>query len=103
MDRPTFCTIEDCQVIHNNFDHSRLKRGGSCFCCGRNSQVIVWQAGETIHPNDINFCIYTPFKGWIRFLMCEPDIEILSCMAWAIAKFTGKKIRLYGPDRVGYL
>lgn len=103
LQKPPFCIIEGCQVIHNNAYPPALADGQSCMCCGQNDGLMVWQAGNTTHPNDLNFCIYTPFKGWLRFVMCEPDIEMMSCMAWAIARFTAKKIRLYGPDGAGYI
>jgi len=77
--RPPFCVIGDCAPVREfrRKDQRHLVAGGSYFCAGVLERGEVWTAGSTDHHNKWSLCVYSPFKGWIRFMICEDDARII--------------------------
>lgn len=91
--RPPFCIVEECQPRAVNATAFQIAQGQSLFCLGELAQPEVWTARQTEHRNDICFCCYTPFKGWIRFVMNEGDLEIVAFLIRRFVEKTGRKVR----------
>lgn len=98
--RPPFCIFEKCKpiIVSGGSAKNQLQEGNSCFCMGENEINETWKAMETEHINDICFCIFTPFKGWSRFVMNNDDFEIIGEMIKGFTKRTERKIKLYGAS-----
>ena len=95
--RPAFCVFDNCKpVVGYELSKEDAMNGKSCFCMGENSVVETWVAGDTEHVNDLCFCIFTPFKGWQRYVMNEGDFESIGAMLKGFSKRTGREFRLYG-------
>ncbi|MBI5000238.1 MAG: hypothetical protein HZB92_01745 [Euryarchaeota archaeon] len=45
-----------------------------------------WRA---LHKNQIWLCIYTPFKGWIKFKMCRDDLRKLKASVEKLQRVMG--------------
>lgn len=102
--RPPFCIIEQCKpVMVYGYTAKEHAEGNSGFCMGENSNIEKWQAEKVEHVNDLCFCIYTPFKGWTRYVMNNDDFEIISCLLWRFARKTGRKFKVFGPNGGGYV
>lgn len=100
--RPPFCILKQCKsVAAHGYTAEEHAAGWSGYCIGENSKPETWTAGQVEHVNDICFCIYTPFKGWIRFVVNEDDLEIISLLLWRFRKKTGRAVRLYGEPAGG--
>lgn len=79
MKRPPFCIVEDCAPVREFHlqDRQYLAAGGSYFCAGILREREVWRARDVDHLNSWCLCIYSPFKGWVRFMICEDDAKII--------------------------
>jgi hypothetical protein len=55
-------------------DEEDIKRGGSGSCSGILKKPITRIYKEVTHINDAMYCIYTPEKGLIKFLMNKDDV-----------------------------
>lgn len=91
--KPKFCMCETCNPIVNMCNDEKLiKDGGSVMCMGENSSIEVWKSANTEHINDICYCIYSPFKGWIRNVMNNDDFSVISIMVREFSKITKRPI-----------
>lgn len=84
-ERPPFCTEKNCKMIMNpqSLSEKTIDKGFSGVCCGRiiDPEKVVLTAGEVEHKNYVYFCIYTPFKGWSKFMLNENDVFAIElCM-----------------------
>ncbi len=95
--RPPFCILKQCKpVAVHVYAAEKHAAGWSGYCIGENTQPETWVTGTVEHVNDICFCIYTPFKGWVRFVVNEDDLRIISLLLWRFCNKTGRAVRLYG-------
>lgn len=79
--KPVFCTIARCHcVVCHQRENAEQDQGGSVFCVGWMAEPEVWVAGRTEHRNDLNICIFSPFKGWVRLVANDADVRILQTM-----------------------
>ncbi|MEW6448904.1 MAG: hypothetical protein AB1426_12635 [Bacillota bacterium] len=87
--RPPFCVIRKCRpvAVHGCTAKGHAS-GESGFCIGKMSEAEVWTAETVEHVNDICFCVYTPFKGWVRFVVNEMDLRIITALIRSFAKKT---------------
>ena len=91
--KPKFCMCDTCNPIVNMCNDEKLiKDGGSVMCMGENSITEVWKSANTEHVNDICYCIYSPFKGWIRNVMNNDDFSVISIMIRKFSKITKRPI-----------
>lgn len=80
MSRPPFCIVDGCTPVRefHREDGMYLTCGGSFFCAGILERGESWPAGDTLHVNPWCLCVYSPFKGWIRFLVNKDDVKIIA-------------------------
>ncbi|MEW6573140.1 MAG: hypothetical protein AB1374_05855 [Bacillota bacterium] len=88
--RPRFCVITKCRpvAVHGCAVKGHAP-GESGFCIGKMTKAEVWTAETVEHVNDICFCVYTPFKGWVRFVVNEADLRIITALIRNFARKTG--------------
>jgi hypothetical protein len=80
VSRPPFCIVDRCTPVRqfDKEDGLYLAAGGSFFCAGILERGESWPAGDMVHTNPWCFCVYTPFKGWVRFLINRDDAKIIT-------------------------
>ncbi|MEW5937205.1 MAG: hypothetical protein AB1665_05235 [Candidatus Thermoplasmatota archaeon] len=83
--RPPFCVEKDCAIVHNahSLTQKDIDEGYSGLCCGKiiDPERYVQRYNQAQHSNQVWLCIYTPFKGWIKFKMNKDDIHKLRVCA----------------------
>ncbi|MBI5001509.1 MAG: hypothetical protein HZB92_08325 [Euryarchaeota archaeon] len=93
--KPPFCTEKDCELVHNanSLDQKAIDDGYSGICCGRitEPEKYVHTYNKALHSNQVWLCIYTPFKGWLKFKMCRDDLRKLSVSVEKMQKAMGWK------------
>lgn len=94
--RPPFCVIKQCKpvAVHSCTANGHAD-GNSGFCLGEMKKPEKWKSEAVEHVNDICFCVYTPFKGWVRFVVNDGDLKIMLSLIRTFARKTKR--------RVGYL
>ncbi len=91
--RPPFCIYDDCTpIIAAGEILKGLREGGSCFCLGKLANEQHWTSHTTEHHNDCGLCIFTPFKGWTRYVMNADDFHMLSVMIDRFGEKAGVKV-----------
>jgi len=92
--RPSFCIIGSCTPVRefHRRDQKHLAAGGSYFCAGVMDREENWQVGETSHVNLWCLCVYSPCKGWVRFLISRDDVEIIDGLM--------RRLKRYAKDEV---
>lgn len=74
--RPTICPDKNCHFLCSDFDSKTFEDGYSFECFGQLEEpnVVKWNA--SVHENNLCHCIYTPFKGLIKYLANKEDLEL---------------------------
>lgn len=74
--RPTICPDKQCNFLCSTFDLRTFEDGSSFYCIGQleKPNKVEWSA--TVHENNLCHCIYTPFKGIIKYLATKEDFEL---------------------------
>ena len=80
------CPRGDCVRLYCVGSDEWVERGGSLFCVGRLSGVDVQVFGEVEHRNDYAFCVYSPKKGLVGFLINANDAFIMENEMGAILR-----------------
>jgi len=77
--RPPFCFDKNCQCIMNpqGLTKENVEKGFSGSCFGKMEKPVDWLFNKVNHINNYYFCMYSPFKGWIRFALDHHDLLAL--------------------------
>ena len=81
MSNPDVCHEPNCHCINSTCYHPDILREGfSFFCFGRipDKERVRFQCADADHRNEYNFCVWTPMKGWVKFLVNDNDMLLMS-------------------------
>jgi len=88
-ERPPFCVEKNCEFIINpqSLREKSIDMGYSGCCVGRMKESRNFKYAEAEHKNKFYFCWYTPFKGWVKFLVDKNDLLAMRlCVNTALKK-----------------
>ena len=82
-----FCPDKKCEkLLHMGGDDDWVEDGGSVLCCGKLSETSRLEFKNVVHINDYRFCIHTPKKGLVEFLINANDAFIIEKLMGQILK-----------------
>jgi len=82
----TICPREECEKLYCVGTDEWIEKGGSMFCVGKLPEIDMQTFGGVEHKNDYAFCVYTPKKGLVDFLINANDAFIMENEMGAILK-----------------
>jgi len=74
--RPRVCLDHNCHCIMNCYTDEHFDLGYSFNCIGKMDEENSTRWNQVLHKNGYVHCIYTPFKGLIRYMINANDAEI---------------------------
>lgn len=75
--RLRLCPDKDCLRLCTFGTDEQYDNGGSFFCWGRLGEESVLKFKERTHKNAYSYCVGSPLKGIIRYLV-SPDDALLN-------------------------
>ncbi len=90
--RPPFCFDKNCQCIMNpqGLTKENVEKGFSGCCFGAMEKPVDWLFNKVNHINNYYVCLYSPFKGWIRFALDQNDLLALKMGILTLLKIAEK-------------
>lgn len=73
-ERPKLCPEEECKPFFNKLNEEWREKGGSGTCVGIMDESVKFVYKEVEHVNDCSYCVFTPLKGVIRFMINGGDL-----------------------------
>ena len=93
------CPNKDCvKLLHMGGDDKWIEEGGSVFCVGKLPEASRLKFKNVVHVNDYAFCVFTPKKGTVDFLINANDAFIIENLMGAILKNYRSGLETPGVD-----
>lgn len=89
------CPETNCQLLCSTCYNPWIFRdGGTFFCVGKviDTDKIRFIANKMDHHNNYHFCVWTPMKGWVKFMFNHYDLYLITMGINAILSDEGQPL-----------